>query len=180
SSPLSKPGTYRLQDVSPGFESLRPDDPEFAGSMAYRATCLTMGCITAMTPFKKNSPADFALTEQKGNENVSANRPRSDGVSWRCPRCLTVLGAAENELKCLRCNTAYAKRDGIVDLRCRRHDYYFNPVPRQEMAALVRQAADATWDESVARFLRHVRKVGDWVDNIAVNGRYAWKLFLEL
>ena len=139
-----------------------------------------MGCTTAMTPFKKNSPADVALTEQKAGEDTSVNRLRPDGIGWSCPRCLAILAVSEDELKCPRCHAAYTTRDGIIDLRCQRHDYYFNPVPRHEMAALVRQAADAAWDDTVKKFLRHVRNVADWVDNITVNNRYTWKLFLDL
>lgn len=83
-------------------------------------------------------------------------------------------------MTCEACGVAYPIRDGIHDFRCQRHDYYFNPVPRDKMNDLVRRAPDVEWDETVRGFLRHVRNVPDWVDNVAVNGRYAWKLFLEL
>jgi SAM-dependent methyltransferase/aminoglycoside phosphotransferase (APT) family kinase protein len=133
-----------------------------------------------MTPFKKNSRADVARIEQKAKASVCSDGLRSDAIAWSCPRCLSVLAISQHEIKCPRCKAEYATRDGIVDLRCKRHDYYFNPVPRDEMAQIVRQAADASWDDSVRRFLRYVRNPADWVDNLTVNGRYTWKLFLDL
>lgn len=83
-------------------------------------------------------------------------------------------------LACIACDRSYPERDGIVDFRWHRHDYYFNPVPRDEMARLVRDAPGTSWEETVRHFVRFVKNVPDWVDNVAVNGRYAWKLLLEL
>ena len=83
-------------------------------------------------------------------------------------------------MTCVQCKSGYVFREGIYDLRCKRRDYYFNPVPREEMAVLVRNAADRPWDDSVRHFLRHVKNIRDWIDNIVVNGRYTWKLFLDL
>ena len=61
-----------------------------------------------------------------------------------------------------------------------RYDYYFNPVPREEMARLIAQASTVPWDATVRDFLKYVKDLPSWVDNIAVNARYAWKLLLEL
>jgi SAM-dependent methyltransferase len=99
---------------------------------------------------------------------------------FRCPRCNGPLNDTRSALRCKACDASYPVREGVLDFRCGRHDYYFNPVPRQEMAQLIRDAGSVPWDDTVRRFLRHVRKVPAWIDNVAVNGRYAWKLFLEL
>jgi len=102
-----------------------------------------------------------------------------DAAGLRCPACGGALAGAET-LACEGCGASYAFRDGIYDLRLHRHDYYFNPVPRPKMHALVDEAAVRPWDDTVRGFLAHTRNVGSWIDNIAVNGRYTWKLFLDL
>ena len=99
---------------------------------------------------------------------------------FRCPRCAGELTGSAAEYACARCSERYPIRDGIVDFRCGRHDYYFNPVPRPAMQALLADAPDAPWDDTVRRFLGSVRAVKSWIDNVAVCGRYSWKLFLEL
>jgi SAM-dependent methyltransferase/aminoglycoside phosphotransferase len=99
---------------------------------------------------------------------------------FRCPRCGGSLSETLTGLECAPCALRYPVREGIVDFRLARHDYYFNPVPRAEMHALIRDASLVAWDATVRRFLRFVRNVPDWIDNVAVNGRYAWKLFLDL
>lgn len=110
-------------------------------------------------------------------------RPAMDtrsSIAFCCPRCGGALREESARLTCESCAKDYPIVDGIVDFRCRRHDYYFNPVPREEMAELVRQARTTSWDATVRRFLSFVKDVSGWTDNIAVNGRYAWKLLLEL
>jgi SAM-dependent methyltransferase len=83
-------------------------------------------------------------------------------------------------LACAACAADYPSRGGIVDFRVGRYDYYFNPVPREEMSKLIEQASTVPWDATVRHFLKHVKDLPGWLDNIAVNARYAWKLLLEL
>jgi len=101
-------------------------------------------------------------------------------TAFCCPRCRGALREQDLSFTCESCAQDYPIVNGIVDFRCRRHDYYFNPVPREEMADLVRQAQTIPWDATVRRFLSFVKDVSGWTDNITVNGRYAWKLLLEL
>jgi SAM-dependent methyltransferase/aminoglycoside phosphotransferase (APT) family kinase protein len=98
----------------------------------------------------------------------------------RCPGCLGELAAQADGFACPSCARTYPQREGIADFRWHRHDYYFNPVPRDEMSRLNADAPNVPWEASVRHFLRFVKNVPDWIDNIAINGRYAWKLFLEL
>lgn len=72
----------------------------------------------------------------------------------------------------------YAVNDGIVDLRCK--DYYFNPVARPAMTELTQRAAQVPWGHTVRAFLQHVHYDPEWLDKIASDGRYAWKLLLDL
>src|SRR5262245_45900592 len=99
---------------------------------------------------------------------------------FRCPRCAGELAGSATEYSCAPCAERYPIRDGIIDFRCGRRDYYFNPVPRPAMQELIAGAADVPWDDTVRRFLGSVRAVKSWIDNVAVSGRYSWKLFLEL
>ncbi|MBK7674443.1 MAG: methyltransferase domain-containing protein [Candidatus Accumulibacter sp.] len=70
--------------------------------------------------------------------------------------------------------------DGIVDLRCGRLDYYFNPVPREAMNTLIEDAEREPWPTIVRRFMAHVKENPDWLDDLIVDSRYTWKLGLEL
>src|SRR5205807_6566326 len=97
-----------------------------------------------------------------------------------CPNCRGRLRNEGQRLTCEGCARTYAISDGIVDMRFQRKDYYFNPVPREEMSALLAAATSTPWDDTIRRFLRSVKNVPEWIDNIAVDGRYSWKLLLEL
>lgn len=99
-----------------------------------------------------------------------------------CPRCQGKLEQRAAALTCNACAADYSSVGGILDFRVMRHDYYFNPVPREEMIKLVEQASGVPWDATVRRFLEYVKEKdpSGWIDNIAINARYAWKLLLEL
>src|SRR5690606_26785691 len=97
-----------------------------------------------------------------------------------CPACLGELGSVRDGLQCARCNALYPVIDGIADLRRGRKDYYFNPVARPAMQAIIRDAAEAHWARAIRRFMAEVNYNPDWLDNLVADGRYAWKLFLEL
>lgn len=99
----------------------------------------------------------------------------------RCPACGGTLAFSQTaRLSCERCAREYPVRDGIVDLRCKRYDYYFNPVPRQRMREITAAMPTTPWHETVRSFLAEVRHNPDWLDNLTANGRYSWKLFLDL
>lgn len=97
-----------------------------------------------------------------------------------CPRCAGPVRDAEAGLVCTACGATYPVRDGIADFRCHRYDYYFNPVPRAEMEALTRDAQFQPWGKTIHSFLERVGQNPDWFDDLVVDGRYAWKLFLRL
>jgi len=101
-------------------------------------------------------------------------------TDFRCPRCKAELAAIDEGLRCTACTSEYRVRDGIVDLRCGRMDYYFNPVPREEMNRLIDDAEHEPWPTIVRRFLGYVRDNPDWLDDLIIDSRYAWKLALEL
>ena len=111
---------------------------------------------------------------------IDAPSAARDSADFRCARCGGVLRDREAGLDCTACGTHFPRHDDIVDFRLGRRDYYFNPVPRREMERLIAEAPTAAWDATVRRFMRFVKNVPDWIDNVGVNGRYAWKLFLEL
>lgn len=106
--------------------------------------------------------------------------PSLNPLTFICPTCSTPLSSRSGSLECPKCASRFDIRDGIVDLRSRRHDYYFNPVSRPEMQRIIEQASTRPWDDTVRDFLRFVRDVPTWTDNVTVNGRYSWKLFLDL
>ncbi|ADJ28629.1 methyltransferase domain-containing protein [Nitrosococcus watsonii] len=97
-----------------------------------------------------------------------------------CPRCGSAIAAEGTKFVCTACGASYPVRDGIIDFRCHRRDYYFNPIPREAMEDLTRDARHAPWANTVRRFLKGVRQNPDWLDNLVADGRYAWKLLLRL
>jgi ubiquinone/menaquinone biosynthesis C-methylase UbiE len=100
--------------------------------------------------------------------------------AFRCPACGAAVDVQPAHAVCTGCAARYPISNGIFDFRQHRRDYYFNPVPRGEMASLIQDAGSVPWDATVRRFLRSVKNPGQWVDNLVVNGRYSWKLLLEL
>ena len=109
-------------------------------------------------------------------------RMKNSSNAFSCPRCGGPLEQRPTALTCNACTVDYSSARGIVDFRVMRHDYYFNPVPRDEMVKLVDRASALPWDTTVRAFLSYVmsKDPSGWIDNIATNARYAWKLMLEL
>lgn len=99
---------------------------------------------------------------------------------FSCPKCKGELVWKNGEIRCQGCEFIGHKKEEIIDLRCGREDYYFNPVPRSVMRALVRDTTPEKWPDVIRRFLAAVNNSPDWADNLVVNGRYAWKVFLSL
>jgi len=105
----------------------------------------------------------------------------SIAADLRCPMCAARLTLREaGRLRCEGCAREFPVRDGIADLRCKRYDYYFNPVPRQRMREITAAMPATPWHETVRSFLAEVRHNPDWLDNLTADGRYSWKLFLDL
>lgn len=97
-----------------------------------------------------------------------------------CPRCLDRMQVLHESAECRGCGVTYRVDGGIIDLRAHRNDYYFNPVPREEMRRLTSSGRTQPWFITIRRFLEAVRHNPDWLDNLVADGRYAWKLFLRL
>jgi ubiquinone/menaquinone biosynthesis C-methylase UbiE len=97
----------------------------------------------------------------------------------RCPKCLGVLGGGRGDIACTACGQSYRHEGEIPDLRLSRFDYYFNPIPRDKMRALTDAINPLHWPQSVRRFVEAAPNPS-WIDNIAVHGRYAWKLLMDL
>lgn len=96
----------------------------------------------------------------------------------RCPACNGELGGDIAVPKCKGCDREFKKQGDILDLRLGRNDYYFNPIPREDMAKIRAAANRDTWAENIRYFLEKTGQNKSWIDNLVVNGRYAWKLFL--
>lgn len=97
----------------------------------------------------------------------------------RCPICQGSLEDKESSISCTGCGQRYQYDNGIPDLRVSRFDYYFNPIPKARMRALSEALSAETWSPSVREFLK-LAPHPSWLDNIAVQGRYAWKLLMDL
>ena len=97
---------------------------------------------------------------------------------FRCPACNGELGGDIAAPKCKGCGHEFKQQGEILDLRLGRNDYYFNPIPREDMAKIRAAANRETWAENIRFFLEKTGQNKSWIDNLVVNGRYAWKLFL--
>jgi SAM-dependent methyltransferase/aminoglycoside phosphotransferase (APT) family kinase protein len=102
-----------------------------------------------------------------------------DISDYSCPTCGADVVLGTDTVACNECSSQYPVEGGIVDFRLGRKDYYFNPVPREEMRKLVDNYSPERWLEMARGFLSHAPK-GKWLDNVVVDGRYAWKVFLDL
>lgn len=100
-------------------------------------------------------------------------------TEFRCPQCKGEL-IGGTSLLCNSCPVAYAVNDEIIDFRCHRMDYYFNPVVKDDMDALIQAMETDSWQETVRKFLKKVNHNTDWLDNLVIDGRYAWKTLLNL
>jgi SAM-dependent methyltransferase len=100
-------------------------------------------------------------------------------AEFRCPACGGTLHQHEG-FACGSCARTFVIRDGIVDFRVENRDYYFNPVPPEEMQRLIRDMDVDGWARTVAGFVRHTAQPRDWIDNLTADGRYAWKVLLDL
>jgi ubiquinone/menaquinone biosynthesis C-methylase UbiE/aminoglycoside phosphotransferase (APT) family kinase protein len=113
--------------------------------------------------------------------NAPMNRSAvPDSRLFACPSCRGDLDDQAAHLACRTCGLSFDVRDGIVDLRQHRKDYYFNPVKRERMRELIARCARTPWRETVRGFMREVGDNPDWLDNLVVDGRYAWRLLLDL
>lgn len=121
--------------------------------------------------------AKVAFPSSRGANELSYE-PDLDHL--RCPSCLGELSASKRLLACSSCKTTYPLEEGIVDLRAARKQYYFNPVKPEEMESLVRAMTPDNWPATIRRFIRGARMNTSWLDNVVVDGRYAWKLLLNL
>src|SRR5947209_2999096 len=104
---------------------------------------------------------------------------RAHQKEFSCPLCKGEL-RGNSPLVCHICQAVYVVKDGVVDFRCQRKDYYFNPLLPKDMDALIEAMAAHSWPESVRTFLKHVNYNPDWLDNLVAEGRYAWKTLLNL
>lgn len=106
---------------------------------------------------------------------------KSPNLLFSCPKCRGNLQQTSDHWHCNNCQVAYPIRNGIHDFRCARWDYYFNPVPRNEMTEMIDDSLQGQpWYKTIRRFMGHVRYNPDWLDNLTADGRYAWKLLLNM
>lgn len=97
----------------------------------------------------------------------------------RCPVCLARIEDDEGTIRCTGCGQQLRHENGIPDLRLSRFDYYFNPIPKDRMRSLSSKLDADNWARSVREFIR-LSPTPSWVDNVAVQGRYAWKVLMHL
>lgn len=103
-------------------------------------------------------------------------------IEFICSNCKGKLFELESEFQCTNCGNIYSVNNKIIDFRCKRQDYYFNPVSSTQMDVLTEKIRPDTWPDVIQEFIKLVGpKLPDsWIDNLVVDGRYAWKFFLDL
>lgn len=99
---------------------------------------------------------------------------------FRCPQCAGTLTAGTDSLHCVQCNATYRIENGILDLRCSRQQYYFNPLSKSEMEKLIGQLTPDHWPATIRAFIERAKNPKAILDNLVIDGRYAWKVFLNL
>lgn len=97
-----------------------------------------------------------------------------------CPKCGKALVFENLKPVCISCGFKGNVHEGILDLRTGRHDYYFNPIPRKDMHEMTNSGSVEEWPGIIRRFMKGVNENSDWMDDLVVDGRYAWKILLDL
>ena len=131
--------------------------------------------------------ADSALGSKEAGTNLFPTSDTGQGTAGKlqqgdflCPICSGGLSAEPASLKCLACGRKFPIQGGIIDFRYNRCEYYFNPVSQDEMRKLNTSFKPGTWAGTVRKFLSYVKNPTGWLDNIVADGRYSWKMFLDL
>jgi len=98
-----------------------------------------------------------------------------------CVKCQGQLFHSGQKLRCGNCMGEFIIDDGIIDFRGNRQSYYFNPVSTADMDTLIAQMGESNWSQTVRSFIKYVgpRFPDSWIDNLVVDSRYAWKIFLD-
>lgn len=100
-------------------------------------------------------------------------------LEFRCPRCKGQL-TEYLPFRCETCQSIFDTKDSIIDFRTSRKDYYFNPISKDKMNNLIINMKADSWDEIIRSFLADVDNAVSGLDNLIVDGRYAWKVLLNL
>lgn len=98
-----------------------------------------------------------------------------------CVKCQGKLFRSEQKLCCSSCMSEFIINNGIIDFRGNRQSYYFNPVSTTDMDTLIKQMEEGNWSQTVRSFIKYVgpKSPDSWIDNLVVDSRYAWKIFLN-
>lgn len=99
-----------------------------------------------------------------------------------CPKCKDFLNDSSEGLVCSSCNFVAVEKNKIIDFRVNRQGYFFNPISIKKMDSLIKSMDVDNWTEIIKAFIKYVgaKRPDSWIDNLVVDGRYAWKYFLNL
>lgn len=100
--------------------------------------------------------------------------------NFRCPRCLGELELFGCSLRCRSCHAAFPVNHGITDFRCSRDEHYCNSDPPPQMEQLIRNMTASNWAETIRTLVMQAKEGVSYLDDLVVDGRYAWKLLLDL
>lgn len=99
-----------------------------------------------------------------------------------CPQCKGKVNQNSIHLYCTDCNKNFLIDKNILDFRLNRLGYFFNPVSTDDMDKLISNMNERTWAGIIKSFISYVgaKRPNSWIDNLVVDSRYAWKIFLDL
>lgn len=100
--------------------------------------------------------------------------------NYACPSCGRILEQSAESLACLRCQHSFPLANGVIDFRTdplKDHDY---PLSREDMERLNAQFSTYSWQEIMGNFLEIPEDTPRWLDELVGDGRYAWRIFLNL
>ena len=100
--------------------------------------------------------------------------------NYSCPSCGGNLELSATTSACLKCQHSFPLTNGVIDFRVdpmKDHNY---PLSREDMERLNRQFSSHSWKEILGNFLECTEDAPRWLDELVDDGRYAWKIFLNL
>lgn len=117
------------------------------------------------------------MNERAADGRMDANARLAE---LRCSQCNAELTAGGAGLTCSQCRRTFHSVNGIIDLRVQQRDAQPGPLNEEAMRRSAVAPGPADWPRMVREFIGHVQDVPAWLDVLTGDGRFAWKLLLDL
>jgi ubiquinone/menaquinone biosynthesis C-methylase UbiE len=102
---------------------------------------------------------------------------------YRCPYCNSGLDFKEISLICQSCHTEFTISDDGIPLFFRKKDYYWNPIEKEKMGAVLDLKNNGGWKSFLDKLFDEFRTDDikeEWANMIFRESRTGWKFLVDL